>query len=99
MRDLLNVESLTISYRTRDHLVTALLEVSLTLAQGEILGIIGESGCGKSTFSSVIGKLWGRPAWWKTAILRLAERTCCPFLARSCGAIGRMTLPMCFKTR
>ena len=59
MRDLLNVESLTISYRTRDHLVTALLEVSLTLAQGEILGIIGESGCGKSTFSSVIGKLLG----------------------------------------
>ena len=37
MRDLLNVESLTISYRTRDHLVTALLEVSLTLAQGERL--------------------------------------------------------------
>lgn len=59
MRDLLNVESLTISYRTRDHLVTALLEVSLTLAQGEILGIIGESGCGKSTFSSVIGELLG----------------------------------------
>ena len=98
MRDLLNVESLTISYRTRDHLVTALLEVSLTLAQGEILGIIGESGCGKSTLLNVAAGLL-KPAWWKTAILRLAERTCCPFLARSCGAIGRMTLPMCFKTR
>jgi oligopeptide/dipeptide ABC transporter ATP-binding protein len=59
MKDLLNVENLTISYRTRDHLVTALRDVSLTLAPGEILGIVGESGCGKSTFSSVIGQLLG----------------------------------------
>jgi oligopeptide/dipeptide ABC transporter ATP-binding protein len=32
----------------------ALDDVSLTLAPGEILGLVGESGCGKSTFAKIL---------------------------------------------
>ncbi|QPC84091.1 ABC transporter ATP-binding protein [Phototrophicus methaneseepsis] len=34
--------------------VRAVDHVSLTVNEGEVLGIVGESGCGKSTFASVI---------------------------------------------
>ena len=39
------------------HLVRAVDGVSLTLEKGEILGLVGESGCGKSTFSRTVMQL------------------------------------------
>src|SRR5512147_2282695 len=43
--DLANLETV---FPTRRGLVRAVAGVSLTLRGGEILGIVGESGCGKS---------------------------------------------------
>ncbi len=37
-----------------EHEVIALDNVSLDIARGECLGLVGESGCGKTTFSKVI---------------------------------------------
>ena len=34
--------------------LTACDDINLTLCQGETLGIVGESGCGKSTFVKMI---------------------------------------------
>ena len=44
----LSVDGLKVSFSTRDGLVKAVRDVSFDLYPGEALGIVGESGCGKS---------------------------------------------------
>jgi oligopeptide transport system ATP-binding protein len=50
MADLLNVHGLRTQFRTREGIVHAVNGVSIQLGKGETLGIVGESGCGKSVF-------------------------------------------------
>ena len=57
----LTVENLTVVYEV-DHPVTAVKNVSLELARGEILGLAGESGCGKTTLAYAINRLHKPPA-------------------------------------
>ncbi len=46
----LSVSELSVRYRTERGIAHALEKVSLTVATGSNLGLVGESGCGKSTF-------------------------------------------------
>jgi oligopeptide transport system ATP-binding protein len=48
MVDLLSVQDLETQFRTREGIVHAVNGVSFRLKEGETLGIVGESGCGKS---------------------------------------------------
>src|SRR5512146_2556169 len=48
MADLLAVRGLETQFKTREGLVHAVNGVSFNLKEGETLGIVGESGCGKS---------------------------------------------------
>lgn len=53
---LLEIEELTVTFSTPTGPVRAVRGVSLEVAPGEILGVVGESGCGKSvTFRSLLG--------------------------------------------
>ncbi|OXM73773.1 MULTISPECIES: dipeptide/oligopeptide/nickel ABC transporter permease/ATP-binding protein [Amycolatopsis] len=53
---LLSVEGLTISFPERHNGVHVVDDVSFTVRPGEVLGLIGESGCGKSlTALSIVG--------------------------------------------
>lgn len=45
----LEIEHLCISYFTRAGEVPAVIDFSLTVDRGEAVGLVGESGCGKST--------------------------------------------------
>ena len=63
MRDnpLLELNNLSTVFPTRRGLVQAVAEVSLTVRAGEILGIVGESGCGKSVTLLSILRLISAP--------------------------------------
>jgi peptide/nickel transport system ATP-binding protein len=54
---ILQVDGLSVTYRTRNRENRALDRATLTLAKGETLGIVGESGSGKSTLSKAIMRL------------------------------------------
>jgi oligopeptide/dipeptide ABC transporter ATP-binding protein len=59
----LQVSNLTVSYRLAGGAVPAVAGVSFNLAPGEILGLVGESGCGKSTVAlALLGLLDGNAA-------------------------------------
>src|SRR5262245_2452210 len=54
---ILVVDNITKRFETPDGVLTAIDNVSLTVAPGEFLGVIGPSGCGKSTLFNIIGGL------------------------------------------
>jgi oligopeptide/dipeptide ABC transporter ATP-binding protein len=51
---LLEVEDLTIQYRTKNGMLTAVSDASFTIDRGEYFGLVGESGCGKSTMAKAV---------------------------------------------
>ena len=54
----LEVRGLSVEFPTRRGMLTALSDISLTIQRGEILGVVGESGAGKSmTGMAVLGLL------------------------------------------
>jgi putative ABC transport system ATP-binding protein len=57
MRPLIEFDRVTKIYRMGDVTVTALDEVSLTIAEGEFVAVMGASGSGKSTMMNIIGCL------------------------------------------
>jgi len=60
-RPLLEVSGLHTSFRTRDGVVKAVDGIDFHVDRGEIMGLVGESGCGKSVTSLSIMGLVGRP--------------------------------------
>ncbi len=57
-QNFLNVDDLSVEFRTRNGIVQALDKVSMHVDKGEVLGVVGESGSGKSvTAYTVIGLL------------------------------------------
>jgi len=55
---LLNAQNLSIEFPMRKHTLRAVDEISFNVDPGEILGIVGESGAGKSTIgNAIIGTL------------------------------------------
>jgi len=54
---LLDVRGAAVSYRTRAGTVTAVDGVDLTVRRGEIVALVGESGCGKSSLGRAVLRL------------------------------------------
>ena len=69
----LTIDDLTVVYEV-EHPVTAVKSASLTLAPGEILGLAGESGCGKTTLAYAINRLHKPPARIATGSITFHDR-------------------------
>ena len=57
MEERLKVEHLSVSFFTDEGEVQAVRDVSFSLQAGEVLAVVGESGCGKSVLCKSIMKL------------------------------------------
>jgi peptide/nickel transport system ATP-binding protein len=54
---LLSVKDLTMSYKTRQGMVSAIDGVSFDLDYGDTMGLVGESGCGKTSIAMALLRL------------------------------------------
>jgi oligopeptide/dipeptide ABC transporter ATP-binding protein len=54
---LLDVRDLGVAYQGADGWIPIVDKVSLTVARGEVLGVVGESGCGKTTLALAVLRL------------------------------------------
>ena len=55
----LEITDLRLSYFTRAGEIPAVMDFNLTLDKGEAVGLVGESGCGKSTVAMAIMRYMG----------------------------------------
>jgi oligopeptide/dipeptide ABC transporter ATP-binding protein len=54
---LMKIRDLSVTYKTRLGMVSAVDHVSFDIQKGEILGLVGESGCGKSTMGKALMRM------------------------------------------
>ncbi len=57
MEELIRLSDLCKNYAVGDEIVRANDHISLTVAKGEFVSIVGKSGCGKSTLMNILGAL------------------------------------------
>ena len=61
MKTILEIKNLTVTFHTDEGKLTAVDNVSLHINEGEVLGVVGESGCGKSVTAMSILRLVPSP--------------------------------------
>lgn len=73
MDELLKVEHLAVSFETDAGELEAVRDVSFSLRPGEVLAIVGESGCGKSVLCKSIMRLLPERAKIKSGSIRIND--------------------------
>lgn len=76
MSDLLTIDRLSVRFRLPDAVVHAVSDLDLTVRAGELLAVVGESGCGKSVLAhALLGLLPGNAAVTGRALLAPAANS------------------------
>ena len=95
---LLDLEGVEVAFRTETGLSSVVEGVSLRLAEGRILGLVGESGCGKSVTARAIMRLLPEPpAQVRAHRLDVAGRDLLRMSERAIRAIRGNTMAMIFQ--
>jgi len=71
---ILEIEDLNISFYTRKGEIPAVMDFSMTVLPGETMGLVGESGCGKSTVSLGIMRYLGNNGRIKSGSIKFLGR-------------------------
>ncbi len=96
--ELLSVRDLTVSFRTEKGKVRALFGVSFSLFPGETLGLVGESGCGKTvTALSILKLLPAPPAEIEGGCIRFRGRDLVPLSDREMCQVRGKEISMIFQ--
>ena len=72
---LLEIKNLSVALKKRDNISVAVDDLSLNLYPGEILGLVGESGAGKSMTGSAILGLIESPLYISAGTISLQGRS------------------------
>ena len=73
-KPVLSIKDLCVSYTTGQGTLNAVDGVSLDIGAGEIFGLAGESGCGKSTIANAVMRLLQSPAKITGGSIELNQR-------------------------
>jgi oligopeptide/dipeptide ABC transporter ATP-binding protein len=74
-QNILKIEDLSVRFHLPEGVVRAVDSVSFDLARGETLGLVGESGCGKSVTSlSILGLIPSPPGRIKAGCVRFEDQ-------------------------
>src|SRR5215212_3663002 len=57
MEKLIGIEKVTMTFKTKLGSFMALKDITLSIAEGEFVSLIGHSGCGKSTLLNLVAGL------------------------------------------
>ena len=76
---ILEINDLNISFYTRAGEIPAVMDFSMTVMPGETMGLVGESGCGKSTVSLGIMRYLGHNGRIKSGTIKFLGRDMATF--------------------
>ncbi|HMK61971.1 MAG TPA: ABC transporter ATP-binding protein [Acidimicrobiales bacterium] len=97
MAPLLEIENLKTEFRLRTSTVTAVDSVSLTVGEGESVGLVGESGCGKTTVGLSIMQLLPNVGHVVGGSIRLAGRDLVPLTEKEMSEVRGEQIGMVFQ--
>src|SRR6266550_58299 len=96
-RPLLEVAGLRTSFATRDGIVRAVDGISFSVDRGEIMGLVGESGCGKSVTSLSIMRLVPPPGRIEAGTVTFEGRDLLKLRSEQMRSIRGQQLAMIFQ--
>jgi peptide/nickel transport system ATP-binding protein len=96
-RPLLEVSGLRTSFATRDGIVRAVDGISFSVDRGEIMGLVGESGCGKSVTSLSIMRLVPPPGRIEAGTVTFEGRDLLTLRSEQMRSIRGQQLAMIFQ--
>ena len=94
---ILEIENLSISFFTRLREIPAVMDFSCTVQPGEAMGLVGESGCGKSTVALVVMRDLGRSGRITGGTIRFKGRDLTTMGERDLRAIRGSQIAMIYQ--